>query len=129
MNKECICKDCGKCASVPGGKNGAIVKEHPQQWLIVMLEEICGSDNVVIDPVRLNEYGKDHTLNLQYEFDSLVKPGSSLEISAILKLCNQYKIPVTPRGGGSGVTGGALPVMGGIVLSLERLNKIISINN
>lgn len=83
---------------------------------------------MITDPQQLYDYGHDHTLNWHFSFDILLKPGSVDEISAVLKICNQFHIPVTPRGGGSGVTGGALPVKGGVVLSLERLNKIISIN-
>jgi glycolate oxidase len=58
----------------------------------------------------------------------VVKPGSASEISAVMQLANEYKIPVTPRGAGTGLSGGALPVFGGIVLSTERLNKIIEID-
>jgi glycolate oxidase len=93
-----------------------------------IFEEICGVNHVLTDPQELYAYGRDQTFNLHFSFDFLVKPATPEEISAILKVCNQYKIPVTPRGGGSGVTGGALPVRGGVVLSLERLNRIITVN-
>lgn len=49
-------------------------------------------------------------------------------MSAVVKICNELRIPITPRGGGSGVTGGALPIKGGVVVSLERLNKIIRVD-
>jgi glycolate oxidase len=65
---------------------------------------------------------------LRYLPDVVVKPGTTEEISQLLKLCNRYKIPVTPRGGGTGLSGGALPHLGGILLSVERLNKIIHID-
>ncbi|MFN5793335.1 MAG: FAD-binding oxidoreductase, partial [Bacteroidota bacterium] len=55
-------------------------------------------------------------------------PHSTQEISEILKYCNTNKIVVTPRGAGTGLSGGALPIFGGIILSLERLNKIIEID-
>jgi len=96
--------------------------------IFALLADICGENSVFTDEEHLRDYEQDQTLNLRYAFDILVKPGSPEEIAGILRICNQYKIPVTPRGGGSGVTGGALPVMGGVVLSLEKLNKIISIN-
>lgn len=60
--------------------------------------------------------------------DYIVHPGSVEEISAILKIANNYKIPVIPFGGGSGTQGGALPVYGGIVIDLKRLDKIIEID-
>lgn len=60
--------------------------------------------------------------------DFVVLPGSEEEISRVLKLANQYRIPVVPWGGGSGSQGGVMPVYGGITLDLKRLNRIIEIN-
>lgn len=97
------------------------------EWLDA-LKTICGEQHVVTDTEELFLYGRDETLDLHFIFDVLVRPASPDEISGILQTCARYGIPVTPRGGGSGVTGGALPVRGGVVLSLERLNKIIEIN-
>ncbi|MBC7334127.1 MAG: FAD-binding oxidoreductase [Actinobacteria bacterium] len=62
------------------------------------------------------------------EADFIVYPGSTLEISRILKVANRYKIPVTVWGGGSGSQGGALPVLGGIIIDTKRLNKINNID-
>jgi glycolate oxidase len=129
MNK----RGCSRCSNCPGegaicarmAKNGIAVLP---QLLAGIFAGICGTEHVITDADILTMYSKDQTLDLDYPFDILVKPGSPEEISAILKICNQYKIPVTPRGGGSGVTGGALPYRGGVVLAVERLNKIISIN-
>jgi len=90
--------------------------------------EICGSRYVFTDADTIGIYGRDQTGDLHFPFEVLVKPGSPEEIAAVLKLCSQYRVSVTPRGGGSGVTGGALPVAGGVVLSMERLNRIISID-
>lgn len=98
------------------------------QWIITELAAVCGRKYVLTDPEELYNYERDETLDLRFPFDVLVKPGTSAQVAAILKICNHYRIPVTPRGGGSGVTGGALPVKRGVVLSMERLNKIISIN-
>lgn len=92
------------------------------------LSKICGNQHVFTSAEELFFYGMDQTLDLHFPFDVLVKPGTADEIASVLKVCNTYKIPVTPRGGGSGVTGGALPVRGGVVLSLERLNKIIKVD-
>ena len=98
------------------------------QLVIDELTTICGNQFVLTDEDDLYSYERDETLNLCFPFDILVKPSNTEEIAAIVKLCNQHKIPITPRGGGSGVTGGALPVNGGVVLSLERFNQIIDIN-
>jgi alkyldihydroxyacetonephosphate synthase len=61
--------------------------------------------------------------------DYIVHPGSAEEVAEILKVANNYRIPVVPWGGGSGTQGGALPVMGGIVLDTKRMNKIIRIDD
>ena len=92
------------------------------------LRDICGPSFVVTDPFALQPYEQDETMNLRYPFDVLVTPGSVAEISAIMKVCQQERIPVTPRGGGSGVTGGALPVNGGVVLLMARLNSLVELN-
>jgi glycolate oxidase len=75
-----------------------------------------------------NPYGKDETENLFFKPDLVLIPYSTHEVSEILKYCNTNKIIVTPRGAGTGLSGGALPVFGGIILSLEKLNKIIGID-
>lgn len=98
------------------------------QPLIDELTTICGHQYVFTDKDDLYSYERDETLNLCFPFDILAKPSNTEEIAAIVRVCNTYKIPITPRGGGSGVTGGALPVNRGVLLSLERLNKIIEIN-
>ena len=96
--------------------------------IIALLVEICGQEYVRTSELEKSVYCKDETMNYIFPFDVLVIPSNVEEISAVLSLCNREGIPVTPRGGGSGVTGGALPVKRGVVLSLERLNKIIEIN-
>jgi len=89
---------------------------------------IVGESAVFIDEEVLSSYAHDETEDLHFLPDIVIKPSSAEEISAILKTCNQYKIPVTPRGAGTGLSGGALPHLGGLLLSIERLNKIIDID-
>jgi alkyldihydroxyacetonephosphate synthase len=60
--------------------------------------------------------------------DYIVHPGSAEEVAEILKIANNYRIPIVPWGGGSGTQGGALPIMGGILLDTKRMNKIIRID-
>ncbi len=92
------------------------------------LKSICGEKFVLYDEESLNDYGHDETEDLVFKPEVVVKPRTPEEISAVLKLANQYKIPVTPRGAGTGLSGGALPVHGGIVLSMERFNSILEID-
>lgn len=91
-------------------------------------KEIVGSKYIFNDQESLEKYGRDETENLLYPPEIVIQPKSPEEISAILKICNQYKIPVTPRGAGTGLSGGALPRFGGVSLSLERMNAIIDID-
>ena len=92
------------------------------------LKQIVGEQYVFADEEALNHYGHDETEHLLFLPNAVVKPGTTEEVSAILKYCNEYKIPVTPRGGGTGLSGGALPQLGGVLLSTERFNKILEID-
>ena len=91
------------------------------------LVRISGSANCTRKKEDLLCYSYDATQSV-YLPDAVVFPKDAKEISAILKLANEYKFPVIPRGAGSGMTGGALPVKQGVVLPLTRLNKIIDID-
>jgi glycolate oxidase len=98
------------------------------QKIIKDLSKISGDHNVFTDQESIFKYSKDETEDLSFYPDVVIKPKNVMEISAILKYCNEHHIPVTPRGGGTGLSGGALPVHGGVVLTLERFNKIIDID-
>ncbi|MGB6031347.1 MAG: FAD-linked oxidase C-terminal domain-containing protein, partial [Bacteroidota bacterium] len=96
--------------------------------LISQLESIVGPDAVLTDGESRQTYASDETEDYVFPPEAVVKPGTADEISEILKLANVHRIPVTPRGGGTGLSGGALAVHGGICLSLERMNRIREIN-
>ncbi|EGD53129.1 FAD linked oxidase domain protein [Thermoanaerobacter ethanolicus JW 200] len=92
---------------------------------------IVGSNNVIYgNPDALEPYSHDEVAEKHYAHmpEAVVKPSSAEEIARIMKLANKYKIPITPRGAGSGLSGGAVPVYGGIVLSVERMNRILEID-
>lgn len=95
------------------------------------LADICGAANVISqDPVRLGRYSHDQVPETYYHHvpDVVVKPGSAKEVQAIMRLANREILPVTPRGAGSGLSGGAIPVYGGICLSMERMNRILEVD-
>ena len=92
------------------------------------LIDISGKESVIIDSDELKLYSKDYTENLSFNPEVIVKPNSTAEISLIMKLANEFKIPVVPRGGGTGLSGGALTIYGGICLSMEKFKKIIEID-
>jgi glycolate oxidase len=92
------------------------------------LRKIVGPEYVFTDEESFQKYGHDETENLFFNPEVVVKPRTAQEISAILKLCHDQYIPVTPRGAGTGLSGGALPQLGGVLLSTERLNSILNID-
>ncbi|GCC53438.1 FAD-binding protein [Chryseotalea sanaruensis] len=96
--------------------------------LIQQFEQIVGQQNIIVDEEKRYNYSHDETEDYSFLPDVVLKPGNTDEISAIMKLCNEHTIPVTPRGGGTGLSGGALPINKGVVISMERFNKIINID-
>ena len=93
-----------------------------------LFKKIIGEQYVFVDEEVLYHYAHDETEDLHYLPDVVIKPKTAEEISQVLQICNAHKIPVTPRGAGTGLSGGALPHLGGVLLSLERLNNIIHID-
>jgi glycolate oxidase len=87
-----------------------------------------GANNVFTDAESLGNYAHDETEDLKYYPEVVVKPVDTLGIAELLKLCNAHHIPVTPRGGGTGLSGAALPIYGGVLLSMEKFKSIIEID-
>ena len=96
--------------------------------IIELLSGIVGASYVLVDADTLERFSHDETENLRFFPEVVVKPRTVDEISQILKLCNERLIPVTPRGAGTGLSGGALACKGGVLLSTERMNSILSID-
>ena len=96
--------------------------------LIDQLRKIVGADQVVTEAETLQDYSHDETEELSFLPEVVVKPRTTQEVSAILRLCNEHRIPVTPRGAGTGLSGGALPQLGGVLISTERMNSILEID-
>ncbi|WP_300567595.1 FAD-linked oxidase C-terminal domain-containing protein [Flavobacterium sp.] len=92
------------------------------------LELIVGAEYVFTDAETRNHYGHDETEDYVFPPNVVVKPSSAQDISAIMKVANQYKISVVPIAGRTGLSGGALSIHQGIGLSMERLNKILEID-
>lgn len=96
--------------------------------LIKNFQSIVGEEFVFIDEETLDTYSRDQTEDLSYPPDIVIKPRTATEISEIMKICNSRRIPITPRGAGTGLSGGALPHLGGVLLSTERMNEILEID-
>src|SRR5690606_34311300 len=106
--------------TAPGNK---ITAEH-----IRLFKSICGEDNVITNEQDMNYYGHDETESLHFLPHAVLKPRTAEEISEVFKICNRDLIPVTPRGAGTGLSGGALPHLGGVLISTERMNSILEID-
>lgn len=92
------------------------------------LTAILDSERVLLKKDKLVEFGHDETEDLIFPPEVVVLPENTSEVSSILKYCDENSIPVTPSGAQTGLSGGALPVHGGVALSLRRMNKIVEID-
>ena len=90
--------------------------------------KIVGNQYVMTDEESLNAYGHDETERLLFLPHVVVRPRTTDEVSQIMRICNEEKIHVTPRGAGTGLSGGALPHLGGVLLSTDRMNTILQID-
>jgi glycolate oxidase len=95
--------------------------------IIAELSAIVGAEHVLTDEASRQTYGMD-ALKRGVPADVVVRPANTNAIAAIARLCHETSTPLVPRGGGTGYSGGAVPVRGGVVLSLERLNRILEID-
>jgi len=98
------------------------------QDILNSFQTLVGNDCFFTDQESLQHYAHDETETLSFQPHVILKPTTPEQISEILKICNQHLIPVTPRGAGTGLSGGALPHLGGVVISTEKLNNILQID-
>jgi glycolate oxidase len=96
--------------------------------ILAQIKSIVGAEYVFTDEESFEKYGRDETEKLHYSPAVVVKPRKTEEIAALMQLANKHLIPVTPRGAGTGLTGGALPHLGGLVIAMERFNQILEID-
>jgi glycolate oxidase len=100
-----------------------ITSEH-----FIFLNQILDAEYISTNLEQLEKYGRDETEDLMFKPEVVLKPKTVEQISLIMKFANTHAIPVTVRGAGTGLSGGALPVFGGIVLSMEYFNQILKID-
>ncbi|OHE65590.1 MAG: FAD-binding protein [Treponema sp. GWB1_62_6] len=98
--------------------------------VVAELRSIAGTGNVLVDEEKIQAYSHDETSAEEYGHmpEVVVLPVTAEQVAAIVKLANRLRIPVTPRGAGSGLSGGAIPQFGGILVSLEKMNKVIELD-
>ena len=92
--------------------------------IIEEISKIVGPENLYEDPVECLCYSRDMSVH-QGIPDAVIFPKSTEQVSAIMKLASREKMPVTPRGSGTSVTGAVLPVKGGLLLDLHLMNQIL----
>lgn len=95
---------------------------------LVVFGDIVGETNVLTDEEALHIAASDETEDLQYLPEVVIRPDSVDEVSKVLAYCNAHVIPVTVRGAGTGLSGGALAVYGGVVLDMARMNEILKLD-
>ena len=95
---------------------------------ISYFQSVVGDKYVLTDAEHLDRCASDHTEDLHYLPEVVVQPTMVDEVSTIMKYCYANNIAVTPRGAGTGLSGGALPVYGGVVLDMKRFNKILNVD-
>ena len=100
-----------------------VTRENFQQ-----LENIVGSDDVLVAKETIIDYAHDESSVEPHYPEVVAKVETVQEVSKILSIANQEEIAVTPRGGGTGLCGGAVPIYGGILLSFEKMNRILELD-
>ena len=95
---------------------------------LLYLRDIVGDNYVFTEEEKLFSYSHDETEDLSFPPEVVVQPSNVNQVAAIIKYCNEKSISITPCGARTGLSGGSLPVFGGIALSIERLNSIVEID-
>ncbi len=95
---------------------------------LVHFKRVVGEEYVFTDEVSIEKFSRDETDGVSFPPEVVVKPITPQQISSILKYCNQHLIPVSPRAAGTGLSANSLCVHGGVMLSIERMNKILKID-
>lgn len=98
--------------------------------IFAKLQALVGVQNVVTDAGQMEIYAHDEVTDPAYHHmpEAVVFAENAQQVAAVVKLANEYIFPVVPRGAGTGLACGAVPIYGGVVLSLEKMNKIIEVN-
>lgn len=107
------------------------VRDHPytplSEGVLQRIRQAVGEKALILDPQARESFGGDATASGCMP-EAVVEATSAEQVEALLKLANEVRFPVTPRGTGTGLTGGAIPIFGGVALSLERMSRIVRID-
>lgn len=95
---------------------------------VAFFSSVIGTQFVLMDEESVRKYGHDETEDLVFSAEIVLKPNSTEEVSEIVGYCNAKNIPITVQGARTGLSGGALPLFGGVAMSMERFNRILTID-
>ena len=95
--------------------------------LLKALRDVVGKEHVLHKPEDLLVYELDGTIDRSLP-DAVVFPGNTEEVQAVVRACNGFDVPVTPRGAGTGLSGGAVPTRQGVVLATARMRRILDVD-
>src|SRR5438105_11120097 len=101
---------------------------HIDRAFLTELRRIVGDSNVLEDALELLTYECDALPHLRETPAAVALPSSAAEVQALVRLCARAGVPFVARGHGTGLSGGALPVPGGLVIALSRLNRVLSVD-
>ena len=93
-----------------------------------ILTDELGGEKLINDPDLFGPYSEDYSFCGIHAPDLVVRASCAEDVQKVFKVASEHKIPVTPRGLGTGKSGGSLPIFGGIVLSLDRMNRMLEVN-
>ncbi|MCB0791713.1 MAG: FAD-binding protein [Flavobacteriales bacterium] len=96
--------------------------------LLAALRNAVGADHVHADAERRSDYGHDETEDLRHPPEVVVRPDTTEQIARVMRICHDHDVPVTPIGGRTGLSGGALCIHGGVGLALDRMTRIVEID-
>jgi glycolate oxidase len=113
--------------SIHFNSTGRVTTNASKPEVLAKLRTVVGDEHIIEDPEKVEPYGAD-AVKEKFPPEAVIFPESALQVAAILRLANEYRFPVTARGGGVGYTGGAVPIDGGVVIGTDRMNKIVEIN-
>ncbi len=102
--------------------------ELTKQEVLDFFISVLSPERVLTDPESLLIAGADHTEDFVFLPELVLQPRTTEEVSKLLAYCNEHKLVITPRGAGTGLSGGCLPVLGSIVLDMRRMNRILDID-
>jgi glycolate oxidase len=96
--------------------------------IVAELRAVCGETAVLTEPLQLLTYDCDALAHLRQSPALVVLPRSAADVQAVVRVCHRERIPFVARGHGTGLSGGALPVAGGVVISLAKLNRVLEVD-